>query len=481
MKRFRSVGGNRALRLHKGVDVCCVARTPGNPWGAMWAMLIGFAIVLLDVTIVPVANPTIMVEFGLTDYDTLMWVTSAYLLAGAVPLLFAGRLGDRFGPKRIYLIGLAVFTAASLWCGLAASIDMLITARVGQGIGSALLLPQTMVMITRIFPPDRRGVAMSFWGATAAVATFVGPLAGGILVTTLGWRWIFLVNVPLGIVGVVLALWLVPAQEMHRHRFDVGGIVLSGAGMFLVVFALQEGQANHWNAWIWAAMAVGLGCMAAFVYWQSINPGEPLIPLQVFADRNFSVCSIGIAAMGLVSAAMLAPVVFYAQTVCNLSPLQSALVTTPNPVVSGLVAPLVGRIVDTRHPRPIVGFGFLGVAISLIWISLAMRWNTSVWWLLAPMALYGLATSFVWEPTAAIATRRLPVRLAGAAAGVYSATRHLGATLGSAGAAALIGARVPHTPFSGALAEVMLLPVVVAALGCAAAWYLIDDGPFIRA
>lgn len=458
----------------------CVARASGNPWGAMWAMLIGFAIVLLDVTIVPVANPTIMVALGLTDYDTLMWVTSAYLLAGAVPLLFAGRLGDRFGPKRIYLIGLAVFTAASLWCGLATSIDMLITARVGQGIGSALLLPQTMVMITRIFPADRRGVAMSFWGATAAFATFVGPLAGGILVDTVGWRWIFLVNVPLGIVGMVLALLLVPVQEMHPHRFDVGGIVLSGAGMFLVVFALQEGQAHHWNAWIWTTMAAGLGCMAAFVYWQSINRDEPLIPLRVFADRNFSVCSIGIGAMGLVSPAMLLPIVFYAQTVCGLSPLQSALLTSPNPVVSGLVAPLVGRIVDTRHPRPIVGFGFLGVAISLVWISLAMSQNTPVWWLLAPMALYGVATSFVWEPTAAIATRGLPNHLAGAAAGVYSATRHVGSTLGIAGAAALLEARSSHAPFSAALAEVMLLPVVVAALGCVAAWYLIDDGPLIR-
>lgn len=441
----------------------------------MWAMLIGFAMVLVDVTIVPVANPTIMVALGLTDYDTLMWVTSAYLLAGAVPLLFAGRLGDRFGPKRVYLVGLAVFTAASLWCGLATSIDMLITARVGQGIGSALLLPQAMVMITRIFPADRRGVAMSFWGATAAVSTFVGPVAGGLLVDTLGWRSIFLVNVPVGIVGLGVALRLVPRQEMHRHRFDIGGIVLSGVGMFLVVFALQEGQSNHWNDWIWTALVAGLGFMAAFVYWQSINRNEPLIPLQVFADRNFSVCSIGIAAMGFVSPAMLLPIVFYAQKVCELTPLQSALLTSPNPVVSGLVAPVIGRLVDSRQPRPIVGLGFAGVTISLIWISVAMSWSTTVWWLLAPMALYGLTTSLVWEPTAAIATRGLPSHLAGAAAGVYSATRHVGSTLGSAAVAALMGMRTSHATFSAALAQVMLLPVVVAVLGCVAAWFLIDD------
>ncbi|MFN8089172.1 MAG: DHA2 family efflux MFS transporter permease subunit [Mycobacterium sp.] len=453
-----------------------VTQAPRSPWGAMWAMLVGFAIVLLDATIVPVANPTIMVALGIDDYDTLMWVTSAYLLAGAVPLLFTGRLGDRFGPKRVYLVGLAVFTAASLGCGLATSVDLLIVARVGQGIGSALLLPQTMVMITRIFPPDRRGAAMSFWGATAAVATFVGPLAGGILVDTLGWRWIFLVNVPIGMVGMVLALRLVPVQQTHRHPFDIGGIVLSSAGMFLVVFGLQEGQANRWDAWTWATIVAGLGFMAAFAYWQSTNRNEPLIPLRVFADRNFSVCSIGIAAMGFVSPAMLLPIVFYAQTVWGLSPLQSALLTSPNPVVSGLVAPLVGRIVDTRRPRPIVGFGFVGVVISLIWISVAMSWDAAVWWLLAPMALYGVATSFVWEPTAAIATRGLPADLVGAAAGVYSATRHVGSTLGSAGVAVLMSSRTAHAPFSEALSQVMLLPVAVAVFGCVVSWRLNDDG-----
>ena len=129
-------------------------------------------------------------------------MTSAYLLAYAVPLLLAGRLGDRFGPKNLYLVGLAVFTAASLWCGLAGSIEMLIAARVVQGIGAALLTPQTLSTITRIFPPERRGVALSVWGATAGVATLVGPLAGGVLVDGLGWQWIFIVNVPIGIIGL---------------------------------------------------------------------------------------------------------------------------------------------------------------------------------------------------------------------------------------------------------------------------------------
>ena len=144
-----------------------------NPWNALWAMMVGFFMILVDSTIVAVANVTIMAKLG-TDYDGVIWVTSAYLLAYAVPLLLSGRLGDRFGPKNLYLTGLTVFTLASLWCGLSGSIGMLIAARVLQGIGAALLTPQTLSTITRIFPPERRGAAMSIWGATAGMIKNLG-------------------------------------------------------------------------------------------------------------------------------------------------------------------------------------------------------------------------------------------------------------------------------------------------------------------
>src|SRR3954464_14996749 len=202
-------------------------RATANPWHAVWAMLVGFFMILVDSTIVAVANPSIMDGLEITDYDTVIWVTSAYLLAYAVPLLLAGRLGDRFGPKNLYIAGLAVFTASSLWCGLAGSIEMLIAARVVQGLGAALLTPQTLSTITRIFPPERRDVAMSLWGATAGVATLVGPLAGGVLVDRLGWQWIFFVNVPIGVIGLGLAIRLIPALPTNKHHFDWLGVALS--------------------------------------------------------------------------------------------------------------------------------------------------------------------------------------------------------------------------------------------------------------
>src|ERR1700761_1770713 len=282
-------GGPRGVTARRADNV--------NPWNALWATMVGFFMILLDSTIVAVANPSIMTKLG-TSYDTVIWVTSAYLLAYAVPLLVAGRLGDRFGPKNLYLVGLAVFTAASLWCGLSGTIGMLIVARVVQGIGAGVLTPQTLSLITRIFPPERRGMAMSVWGATAGVATLVGPLAGGVLVDTLGWAWIFFVNVPIGIIGIALAVWLMPAMPTRKHRFDLIGVGLSGVGMFLIVFALQEGQSDGWAPWIWAVIVAGIGFMPAFVYWQSINDREPLIPLEIFRDRDFSLANLAGAVIG---------------------------------------------------------------------------------------------------------------------------------------------------------------------------------------
>lgn len=220
-----------------------------NPWPALWAMMVGFFMIMLDSTVVAIANPTIMAQLRI-GYATVVWVTSAYLLAYAVPMLVAGRLGDRFGPKNLYLIGLGVFTVASLGCGLSSGAGMLIAARVVQGVGAGLLTPQTLSTITRIFPAHRRGVALGAWGTVASVASLVGPLAGGALVDSMGWEWIFFVNVPVGVIGLILAAYLIPALPHHPHRFDWFGVGLSGAGMFLIVFGLQQGQSANWQPWM---------------------------------------------------------------------------------------------------------------------------------------------------------------------------------------------------------------------------------------
>ena len=473
-----------------------------SPWPALWAMLVGFFMILVDSTIVAVANPSIMAALDITDYDVIVWVTSAYLLAYAVPLLLSGRLGDRFGPKNLYIAGLVVFTAASLWCGLSRSVGMLIAARVLQGVGAALLTPQTLSMITRIFPPERRGVALSLWGATAGVATLTGPVAGGVLVDHLGWAWIFFVNVPIGVVGVVLALRLLPALPTHRHRFDIIGVVLSGAGLFLIVFGLQEGQTVGWPGWIWAMIAGGVAVLGVFVYWQSVNSGEPLIPLAIFADRDFSLANVGIAVIGFAVTGMILPVMFYAQSVCGLTPTGAALLTAPMAVANGVLAPFVGRIVDRAHPRPIIGFGFAVLSAALLWLSLEMTPSTPIWRLLLPLTALGTGMAFIWSPLGATATRNLPARLAGAGSGVYNTNRQVGSVLGSAAMAACMSWRIRaempgapvgstpagesdvtdlppslHEPFAAAMSQSVLLPAFAALFGVVAALFLVGAVP----
>jgi EmrB/QacA subfamily drug resistance transporter len=472
----------------------------GNPWNALWALMIGFFMIMLDSTIVSIANPTIMAKLHI-GYASVVWVTSAYLLGYAVLLLVAGRLGDRFGPKNLYLIGLVVFTVASVWCGLSGSAGMLIAARVVQGVGAGLLTPQTLSTITRIFPAQRRGAAMSVWGATAGVASLVGPLAGGTLVDSLGWEWIFFVNLPVGIVGLALAIWLVPVLPTQMHQFDWVGVVLSGAGMFLIVFGLQQGQSAHWQPWIWAVIVAGVGFMSTFVYWQAVNTREPLIPLDIFRDRNFSLCNAGVAVTGFATTAMMLPLTFYAQTVCGLSPTRSALLIAPMAIAGGVLAPFVGMIVDRSHPLPVLGFGFSMLAIGMTWLSFEMEPETPIWRLLLGFGVIGVGMAFVWSPLTATATRNLPGHQAGAGSGVYNTTRQLGAVLGSAGMAAFMTTRIAaempampgsaaaapgaegtslelppflREPFSAAMAQSMLLPAFVALFGIVAALFLVD-------
>ncbi|MDV7355868.1 MFS transporter [Rhodococcus oxybenzonivorans] len=420
----------------------------GNPWPALWALVIGFFMILVDSTIVAVANPAILTDLR-TDITSVVWVTSAYLLAYAVPLLVTGRLGDRFGPKNVYLIGLVLFTGASLWCGLSGTVTMLIVARVFQGLGAALMTPQTMAVITRTFPPDRRGTAMGLWGAVAGVATLVGPLAGGVLVDNLGWEWIFIVNVPVGVIAFVLAWRLVPALETHAHKFDIPGVVLSASGMFLLVFGIQEGSSYDWSRIVWLSIGAGVVLIGIFVWYQSWNRNEPLLPLSLFRDRNFALANVGITAMGFAVTAMVLPLMFYTQGVRGLSPTESALLLVPMAVFTGVFAPFVGRLVDRTHPRYIAGTGFLLFAIALGWLAMVMSPGVAIWQLLLPIGLIGVANSCIWSPLAATATHNLPTHQAGAGAGVYNTTRQVGAVLGSAAIGALITARLSAQGMAG--------------------------------
>ncbi|AMM33723.1 EmrB/QacA subfamily drug resistance transporter [Sinomonas atrocyanea] len=478
-----------------------------RPWAALWALVIGFFMILIDTTIVSVANPAIMRALG-ADINAVIWVTSAYLLAYAVPLLITGRLGDRFGPKRVYLIGLVVFTLSSLWCGLSGSIASLIAARVVQGLGASFMTPQTMAVITRIFPPERRGAAMSVWGSTAGVAMLVGPILGGILVDGFGWEWVFYINVPVGVVGFILAARLVPTLPTHSHRFDWLGVVLSGAGMFLVVFGIQEGQTYSWGTisgplTVWSLIIAGVVVMALFVLWQAVNKAEPLVPLGLFRDRNFSIANLGISTVGFAVTSFGLPTIFYYQLVRGMTPTQSALMSIPLAVFSGALAPFAGRLVDRGHAKAMNIGGMLVFAVGLVLYAVLMTPEQPIWLLLIPSAVVGVANAGIWGPLATLATRGLPPQLAGAGSGIYNTTRQVGAVLGSAAIAALMEARLSaelptgghaaptgelasgHLPaflqagFSAAMGQSVLLPAALGVVGLAVALFFVKVPPAV--
>ncbi|MEE1622521.1 DHA2 family efflux MFS transporter permease subunit [Zafaria sp. J156] len=420
--------------------------TERESWTALWALVIGFFMILVDSTIVSTAMPAIMRGLD-TDINGVIWVNSSYLLAFAVPLLITGRLGDRFGPKNVYLLGLAVFTASSLWCGLAGDVGTLIAARVAQGLGASLMTPQTMTFITRMFPAERRGSAMGLWGAVAGIATLAGPILGGVLVDTLGWAWIFFVNVPVGLIALARVWTKVPQLPRHSHRFDLPGVALSAVAMFLIVFGIQEGNTFGWGeiargVTVWHLIGAGVAVLAAFLLWQRLNRHEPLLPLGLFRDRNFSLANVAIACMGLAITAMSFPMILYLQSVRGLTPTLSALMIAPMAVLAGVLAPLAGRLVNRLDPKLLAVPGFLLFGGAMLWYGAVMGPATPYWLLLLPPVVMGLGSALIWPSVSLTATRDLGPAEAGAGSGVYNTTRQVGAVLGSALIAALMQLRI---------------------------------------
>ncbi|MGC7095690.1 DHA2 family efflux MFS transporter permease subunit [Amycolatopsis lurida] len=434
-----------------------------NPWAALVALCLGFFMILLDTTIVSIAIPPMSTGLR-TDLNSVVWVTSVYLLAYAVPMLLSGRLGDRFGPKRVYLAGLVLFTLASLWCGLSDSITTLIVARAFQGVGAALMTPQTLAFITHLFPPARRGAAMGFWGAVAGIATISGPLLGGVLVDHLGWEWIFFVNLPVGVIALVAALVLVPDwQPKHAHSFDLPGILLSATGLTLVVFGLQNGQHYDWGTvagpiTVPEIIGAGVLCLLAFVLWQRRNRNEPLMPLRLFRNRDFSAGTFVSITVGFAMTAIFIPLVIYLQGGLGLSPTEAALVTIPMCVTQGFVAPLAGRLSDRFDARYVLITGLVALAGGLMLLSGQAAAGTSPWALVPALFLCGVGIGSLFPPMSTLTMGSVERELTGSASGVYNTARQVGGVLGSAGVGVLLQIQLTSAITESATSAALLLP-----------------------
>ncbi|MCL2466869.1 MAG: DHA2 family efflux MFS transporter permease subunit [Micrococcales bacterium] len=433
-----------------------------SAWSILPALLAGFFMIMIDTTVVNIAVPTLVKHFG-ASLVQVGWVNSAYLLTFAVLLLVTGRLGDTFGPRPVFAAGLVVFTAASLACGLSPSIGWLIAARAVQGVGGAMMTPQTMAMITRVFPPKQRGAALGMWGSVAGVATITGPLLGGLLVETVGWEWIFFVNLPVGAVALWLTFTRLPTLERHTRSVDHLGMVLSVAGMFLLVFGLQEGEAYAWGQvrWgitVWQMIAAGVGLLVVFGWWQLRRGEDALVPMRLFTNQNFFLANVSSGAIGFTMTGIFLPLTLFLQVVAGMSPMRAALVALPGSLVSGFVAPMAGRLSDRVPAKWVVAFGFAMLAVSVAWMAVWIGDDGSPWRLLAPNAVLGLGTGSVFSPLANLATSGLDHRTAGAGAGTFNTNRQVGGVIGSAAIIAMITGRLSHTLPAAAREEAGSVP-----------------------
>ena len=434
-----------------------------SPWTALGALCVGLFMIIVDGTIVNVAIPAII--HGLSaSLNDIIWANSSYLLTFAVPLVVSGRLGDRYGPRRVFLAGQVIFTLASAVCGLATTPMMLIMARAVQGLGAAAMAPQTMAFVTRLFPPNRRGVPMGIWGTVVGIASIAGPVLGGFLVEALSWQWVFFVNVPVGVAGVVLTLTLVPDwQPRHSHHFDPLGIGLCCAGLLAVVLGLQEGQRYDWGTvagpvTILRLIAAGVLILVAFVVWQRLNRTEPLLPLRIFGYRNFSLSGVANIAVGFTTAGMFLPLIIYIQSVLGYSAISSGLITTPMALVSGIIAPFAGRLSDRISGRWIAAFGFCMLGLGIAMLAAGASSEASGTTMLLPFGICGIGVACIFSPLANLATHGLDPRLIGAGSGIFATARQGGGVIGSAAIGALLQSRLAVELPAHARASAMVLP-----------------------
>ncbi|MGM7667017.1 DHA2 family efflux MFS transporter permease subunit [Microbacterium sp. A93] len=441
-------------------------------------MSIGLFITLLDQSLVAVSLPRIREELD-ASINQAVWVSAAYLLAFAVPLLITGRLGDRFGQRNVYLVGMAVFTLGALACSLAPTIEWLIALRVIQGLGGSLINPQPLSIIHRIFAHSRRGAATGVWSAVASSAGLFGPVLGGVLVGTLGWRWVFFVYVPLGLVSLVMVARNVPRLPTGTSRIDLLSGLVSLIAVLGIVFTLQQGPELDWVPWVWVVLGVGLLAFLLFLRLQRTaarRGTEALVPLELFRYPNFALGVGAVFTLGFTVYSINLPIMLYLQEAEGLSAELAGLMLLPMGLVSVVMSPVIGRLTDRVSPGRISRIGFAALIAAMALFGVFMHLGVGAGWILVPVIALGFANSMCWAPNSTISLRDLPPTLVGAGSGVYNTSRQVGAVVGSAALGATMQMGVGEVGFGAAMGNALLVPVVLLAVGLLAVSRFRADG-----
>ncbi|HEX2045811.1 MAG TPA: MFS transporter [Gaiellaceae bacterium] len=411
-------------------------------WWTLGALAFALFMIMLDNTVVNVALPSIQRDLGI-GLSELEWTVNAYALTFAVLMLSGGKLADFFGRRRVFLIGLAVFTLSSLVCGLATTGGTLIGARTVQGVGAALMMPATLSIISATFPPHQRGMAIGIWAGVSAMALAIGPLIGGLLTQHIDWSWIFFVNVPIGVLGFVVGRLVIRESRdtSEEQRLDVPGLLASGVALFALTFALVEGNAYGWSdPVILGLFALAALALAAFVLLE-LRQRAPMLELGLFRSPTFA--GANVVAL-LVTLAMFGVFFFmsiYMQNVLAYSAVETGAAFLPMTVLIILIAPAAGRFSDRIGSRWLMTAGMTLLSISLVLFS-RLGLDSGFWDIFPGLIVGGLGMASVMTPMTAAALGSVPVAKAGVGSGVLNTFRQVGGALGIAVMGAIVAAHV---------------------------------------
>jgi EmrB/QacA subfamily drug resistance transporter len=454
-------------------------------WWTLGAVAFGLFMIMLDNTVVNVALPSIQESLGL-KVSELEWVVAGYALTFGAFMLTGGKLADLLGRRRMFVVGLIIFTASSLACGLAGSATILIGARVVQGLGAALMNPSTLSIITVTFPPKQRGTAIGIWAGVSALALAIGPLVGGLITEHINWNWIFFINVPIGIIAVVAAFLFIDESRDNsaEQRPDVPGLATSALGLFALTYALIEGNKYGWSSTrIIGAFAVAIISLVVFILLER-HQRLPMLDLALFKNRTFSGANLVMLLVALAMFGVFFYISLFMQQVLDYSPTEAGAAFLPMTVLIVFLAPLAGKYSDRFGSRYLAGAGMLLLSGSLFLFS-RVGVDASYWQLLPAMLIGGTGMSLTMTPTTAAAMSAVAMNKAGVGSAVLNSSRQVGGSLGIALIGAIIASQIPagagaaatgqHLPpeaahlFTNALHSALEVSALIALAGAAVA------------
>ncbi len=419
--------------------------TDPNKWWVLGSVMIGTFMAVLDSTIVSVAFPKMMAAFGVS-VDQIEWVMTAYLLAFAVVLPSSGWIADHFGYKKTYMLGFFLFTFGSLLCSLSWNEDVLILFRIVQGVGAGFVMPVGMAIVTRAFPPKQRGMALGFWGIAAAASISLGPLAGGYLVDNFSWHAIFDINVPVGIIGL-LVVWVIQKEYKSKSvtKFDFFGFIFMTIALGMLLLALSTANSS-WNTDGWTS-AFTMSCFfvsaLSFVLFFLVETliSYPIVNVKLFKNRNFGLASLVMFVFGIAfyGNAFLLPI--YLQNSLGYTALQAGLVFFPVGILQAFVSPVIGKVTDMVNPKIPAIFGMFFMALSLYLFSF-FSLQTMHGQVMLPIYIRGLALGLIFTPMTTIALLDIPKPQLGQASGLFNTVRQIGGSFGIAVLGTLLTQRV---------------------------------------